>query len=175
MDDTEFKRTAEQHAGFVYNVALRMLGNAHDAEDVAQDALLSAWKARDRFRGDSQVTTWLYRITMNAALMRLRKEKRHSSKAGGDVVDLDVPAVDWTQSPQASALNAELSGRLKSAISGLPPDLRAAVVTRDVEGFSPEEAANVLGLSVPAFKARLYRGRLTLRKLLADYVRERGS
>ena len=75
MDAQEFTDIAEKHSGFVYNVACRMMGNPHDAEEVAQDAFVSAYKARYRFRGDAQPTTWLYRITVNAALMRIRKDK----------------------------------------------------------------------------------------------------
>ncbi len=175
MDAAQFQEIAGKHAGFVYNVAYRMMGNRHDAEEVAQDAFLSAWKARDRFRGDAQPSTWLYRITVNAALMRLRKDKRRKEMTVPEEAEMDIPATDWAQSPAASAINAELGDRLKTAITELPPDLRAAVVLRDVEGLSNEEAAETLGISVPALKARLHRGRVALRNALSRYVAERGG
>ncbi len=173
MDAAQFQELAAQHAGFVYNVALRMMGNPQDAEEVAQDAFLSAWKARDRFRGDAQPTTWLYRIAVNAALMRLRKDKKRKQLAAPEEAMLDVPATDWTQSPSASAINAELGERIRGALSEVSADLRAAIVLRDVQGLSNEEAAAVLDISVPAFKARLHRGRVALRDLLSKYVAER--
>jgi RNA polymerase sigma-70 factor (ECF subfamily) len=173
MDAAQFQEIAEKHAGFVYNVAYRMMGNPHDAEEVAQDAFLSAWKARDRFRGDARPTTWLYRITVNAALMRLRKEKRQKQMTVPEEAIADSPSADWAHSPADSALNTELGDRLKAAITDLPEDLRTAVVLRDVQGLSNEEAAETLGLSVPALKARLHRGRVALRDSLAQYMAER--
>lgn len=173
MDDQQFAEIAEKHAGFVYNVAYRMMGNQHDAEEVAQDAFVSAYRARDRFRGDAQPTTWLYRITVNAALMRLRKEKRARESNVSDEDRPDVPDTDWAQSPVASALNTELGQRIQGAIDELPEDLKAAVVLRDVQGLSNQEAAEVLEITVSALKARLHRGRMALRERLAPYVRDR--
>ncbi|MEX0762717.1 MAG: sigma-70 family RNA polymerase sigma factor [Dehalococcoidia bacterium] len=172
MEAEQFAEIAEKHAGFVYNVAYRMMGNPHDAEDVAQDAFISAYRARDRFRGDSQVTTWLYRITVNAALMRLRRDKRRTQMTVSEDARPDVPTTDWSQSPVASTMNSELGERLKAAIDDLPPDLKAAVVLRDVEGLSNEEAAEVLEISISALKARLHRGRVALREKLAGYVQQ---
>ncbi len=175
MEAEQFAEIAEKHAGFVYNVAYRMMGNPHDAEDVAQDAFISAYRARDRFRGDSQVTTWLYRITVNAALMRLRRDKRRTQMTVSEDARPDVPTTDWSQSPVASTMNSELGERLKAAIDDLPPDLKAAVVLRDVEGLSNEEAAEVLEISISALKARLHRGRVALREKLAEYVQQQAE
>jgi RNA polymerase sigma-70 factor (ECF subfamily) len=173
MDAVQFEQVAEKYAGFVYNVALRVLGNPADAEEAAQDAFVSAWKSRDRFRGDAQVTTWLYRIAVNAALMRLRKDRRRRLSDVPEESQADAPSSDWTQSPVASAINSELGDRLKSAIAELPEDMRVAVVLRDVQGLSNEEAADALEISAPALKARLHRGRVALRDRLAEYVRQR--
>jgi RNA polymerase sigma-70 factor (ECF subfamily) len=172
MRASQFEEIAEKYAGFVYNVALRVVGNPQDAEEVAQDAFISAWKARDRFRGDAQPSTWLYRITVNAALMKLRKDKRRKQMSAPEEEQADVPSQDWTQSPSASAINSELGERLKAAIADLPEDMRVAVVLRDVQGLSNEEAADALGVSVPAVKARLHRGRVALRDRLAGYAAE---
>ena len=168
QETTDFNELVEKHADFVYTVAYRMMGNPQDAEDVSQDAFLSAYRAFDRFRGESRVTTWLYRITMNAALMRLRKTKLARSLTVTGLEDMEV--VDWTASPDKEAVNSELKERLQDAIDRLEPDLRAAVVMRDVQGFSSAEAADVLDVSVAALKSRLHRARVLVRKYLADYV-----
>jgi RNA polymerase sigma-70 factor (ECF subfamily) len=173
MNDQEFSELAEKHSGFVYNVAYRMMGNQHDAEEVAQDAFISAYRARDRFRGDAQPTTWLYRITVNAALMRLRRDKRRKDTTVPEGARPDVPSEDPAHSPVASAINTELGDRIQAAIGDLPEDLKTAVVLRDVQGLSNEEAAEVLEVSVSALKARLHRGRVALRQALSEYLAQR--
>lgn len=162
----EFSEIVERHSDYVYNVALRMTGNPHDAEDIMQEAFLSAYKAYPSFRGQSRVTTWLYRITVNASLMRLRKEEksRHMTQMGYE--DTEVP--DWAADPARVAANAELRRSLEVGISRLPPDLRTAVVLRDVQGFSGEEAAEILDISLASLKSRLHRGRVLLRKHLEN-------
>ena len=165
----DFDDIVEQHAGFVYNLAFRMMGRHEDAEDVAQEAFISAYRAFERFRGESRVTTWLYRITVNAALMRLRKEKRARTLTQTGLDDLDVPS--WDESPEWSAVNSELGERLQEGIARLPHDLRSAVVLRDVQGLSNAEAAEVLEVTLSSVKSRLHRGRVLLRKYLADYVK----
>ena len=106
---------------------------------MTQDAFLSAYRAYDRFRGQSHVTTWLYRITMNAALMRLRKTKKDRTLTNTGVDDMEV--VDWTKNPHKDALDSELGDKLREGIDLLEPDLRAALVLRDVQGLSNAEAA----------------------------------
>jgi len=143
-----------------------MMGNA---EDVAQEAFISAYRARDRFRGDSKVTTWLYRITSNAALMRLRKEKRGRSLTRTGLDDVDIPS--WGETPEGSAVTSELGEKILEGIAMLQPDLRAAVVLRDVSGLSNTESADSLGITVSSLKSRLHRGRILLRKRMSDYVK----
>ncbi len=142
MPDVEledFETLVEKHSDFVYNVAFRVMGDPEEAEDVAQDAFLSAYRAYDRFEGKSQVTTWLYRITMNAALMRLRKTKKARTLTQTGIDDMEI--VDWTTSPEKEAANSELRDKLQAGIDLLEPDLRAALVLRDVQGMSNTEAA----------------------------------
>ena len=167
----DFERIVEEHSSFVYNVAFRMMGNPQDAEDVAQEAFISAYRAFERFRGESKLTTWLYRITVNAALMRLRKEKkaRTLTQYGFD----DVIVHDWSDAPYRAASDSELGDRLREGIGMLPDDLKAAVVLRDMEELSNAEAAEVIGISVPALKSRLHRGRVLLRKHLEEYLKTR--
>ncbi len=167
-DGLDFEQLVEEHSDFVYNVAYRMMGNHEDAEDVAQDAFLSAYRALGRFRGESRVTTWLYRIATNAALMRLRKTKLSRSLTHTGIDDLEVP--DWSQTPERAAQNSELQDKLRQGLDRLDPDLRAAVVLRDVQGLSNAEAAEVLDLSVAALKSRLHRARVLLRQFLSDYA-----
>ena len=167
----DFEQLVLDHSSFVYNVAYRMMGNRDDAEDVVQDAFLSAYRARDRFRGASQVTTWLYRITVNASLMRLRKKSRkvEVSKDPAELVRSHDSA-DTRETPDQAALGNELASMIQASITKLPPDLRAAVVLRDVQGLSNEGAAGALDISVSAFKTRLHRGRVALRDMLAPYL-----
>ena len=165
----DFEAIVEKHSDFVYNVAYRMMGNPEDAEDAAQDAFISAYRAFDRFRGDAQVTTWLYRITVNACLMRLRKEKKRRLLTQNGYSDREIG--NWTETPERAALNTELGEKLEDGISRLSTDLRTAVILRDVQGLSNNEVAEVLGITVSSVKARLHRGRIILRKFLSDYVK----
>ncbi len=165
---SDFDQIVERHSSLVYNVALRMMGNPHDAEDVSQEALLSAYRAFGRFRGESKVTTWLYRITVNAALMRLRKEKKARTLTQTGLDDMDVP--DWSGAPERFAYSSELGERIGECLDMLPDNLKAAVVLRDVEGLSNAEAADSLDVSVASLKSRLHRGRVLVRKCLEGYM-----
>ena len=167
----DFDRIVEEHSSFVYNVAFRMMGNPQDAEDVAQEAFISAYRAFGRFRGESKVTTWLYRITVNAALMRLRKEKKARTLTQTGLDDVVIP--DWSDAPFRAASDSELGDRMRDGIEMLPDDMKAAVVLRDMEELSNAEAAEVIGISVPALKSRLHRGRVLLRKHLEEYLKHR--
>ena len=168
---TNFDEIVEAYSNFVYNVAYKMMGNPHDAEEVAQDAFLSAFRAFDRFRGESRVTTWLYRITVNAALMRLRREKRRNSLRWVGMENLDVPS--WDDSPEPSAMISEMGEKIQEGIALLQPELRAAVVLRDVAGLSSREAAEALDITVSSLKSRLHRARVLLRQHLAEYAPSR--
>jgi RNA polymerase sigma-70 factor (ECF subfamily) len=164
-----FDDIVENYSDFVYNVAYRMMGKPEDAEDVSQDAFISAFRAFERFRGESKVTTWLYRITVNAALMKLRKEKksRTLTRTGLD----DVVIADWSDAPERFATNSELGNKIKEGINLLPEDLQAAVILRDVEGLSNSEAAEILDVTVSSLKSRLHRGRILLRKHMDDFLK----
>ncbi|MBC8422578.1 sigma-70 family RNA polymerase sigma factor [bacterium] len=173
MNEEQFAEVVENYTSFVYNVAYRMMNNPDDADDVVQDAFISAYRAKDRFRGDAQVTTWLYRITVNAALMRIRKDKRRVQMTAPEDSYTERNVADWEETPDKAALNSELSREIKSKIALLPEDLRTAVVLRDVQGMSNTEAAEILDISISALKARLHRGRVALRDMLDDYIKQR--
>ena len=166
----DFEDIVAEYGDLVYNLAYRILGNSADAEDAAQDAFLSAYRNFHRFRGDSKVSTWLYRIATNAALMKLRKDrpKQLLTQLGYE----DMQLASLTEGPEKLALNSELREHLEQGLELLPPNLRAAVVLRDVQGLNNEEAAEVLDVSVSSLKARLHRGRVLLRKYLQDYAQQ---
>jgi RNA polymerase sigma-70 factor (ECF subfamily) len=163
-----FELIVEEHRDYVFNLTFRVLGNHADAEDAAQDAFIFAYKNFHRFRGESSVSTWLYRIAVNAALMKLRRErnKRVLTQTGYDDMMLVSPA----DGPEKLAINSELREHLIEGLQLLAPNLRTAVVLRDVQGMNNEEAAQVLNISVPSLKARLHLGRVLLRKYLQNYL-----
>jgi RNA polymerase sigma-70 factor (ECF subfamily) len=163
-----FENIVEEYGDFVYNLTYRILGNHADAEDAAQDAFLAAYRNFHRFRGESKVSTWLYRIATNAALMKLRKDRnpRTLTQTGYDELQSTSPL----EGPEKLALNSELRQHLEEGLELLPPNLKTAVVLRDVQGLSNEEAAEVLNISVSSLKARLHRGRVLLRQHFQEYV-----
>ena len=164
----DFEDIVTQYSDFVYNLTYRILGNYADAEDAAQDAFLAAYRNFHRFRGDAKVSTWLYRIATNAALMKLRKDRprRNVTQTGVEEIELPSPL----EGPEKMALNSELRENLEQGLALLTPTLKAAVVLRDIQGLSNEEAADALKISVSSLKARLHRGRVLLRNTLQDYL-----
>ena len=169
--EQDFEAIVEQYSGFVFNVVNRILGNQADSEDAVQEAFISAYRNFHKFRGESSVSTWLYRIAVNAALMKLRRDRRKEflTQTGYD----DTQLVRWTEGPESAALNSELRDHLEAGLLLLPPQLRTVVVLRDVQGLSNEEAAKVLETSVSSLKSKLHRGRVLLRKHLEEYVKQR--
>ena len=169
--EQDFEAIVEQYSGFVFNVVNRILGNQADSEDAVQEAFISAYRNFHKFRGESSVSTWLYRIAVNAALMKLRRDRRKEflTQTGYD----DTQLVRWTEGPESAALNSELRDHLEAGLLLLPPQLRTVVVLRDVQGLSNEEAAKVLETSVSSLKSKLHRGRVLLRKHPEEYVKQR--
>jgi RNA polymerase sigma-70 factor (ECF subfamily) len=160
----------DTHADGLYRMALRMLGDADEAEDVVQDTFFSAFRALDSFEARAQLGTWLYRIAYNEVLMRLRKH--------GRTVPLDEEGEDTTASPTGGApetpedaLERQETGEvLDAAIRELPPALQAVFVLRDLEGLSTEETASVLDIGEALVKVRLHRARRALRARLGEYL-----
>lgn len=181
-DQAALAEIVEKHQGTIYNVALRMCGNVHDAEETLQETFLNALKALPRFEGRSRFATWLYRIASNACLMRRRHEATQPGIVSVDeaVDDADAEGdfrpkyfVDWSAKPEEEVLDAELRQVMAEAVTHLPPNLRLVFIWRDLEGLSTQEAAEVLGISESAVKVRLHRARLRLRELLSGYFAER--
>jgi RNA polymerase sigma-70 factor (ECF subfamily) len=178
-DSTAYRQLVESNSAHVYNLALKLLGDEQEAEDVLQETFLSAFKAIDRFEGRSQLSTWLYRIAYNASLMRLRKRDKMTTFSLDEPLSasaeehLSRPLVDWSMMPDDQLLSAEAQQEMDRAIAELPETLRSAFVLRDIQGLSGQETAEVLGITVQAVKNRLHRARLRLRERLSDYFAER--
>jgi RNA polymerase sigma-70 factor, ECF subfamily len=166
------------HGARIYQLALRYLKNVEDAEELTQDVLFKAVDKIREFRGDSALSSWLYRITFNAAMSRLRQLRGvRASEVPADAVAQEPGAEPWTTDvPDRQALadeeilRGELRQRLTQAVRSLPAIYRAPVVLRDLRGLSTEEASSLLRLNLQTLKSRLHRGRLMLRRELADFA-----
>ncbi|WP_375484371.1 RNA polymerase sigma factor [uncultured Jatrophihabitans sp.] len=158
-----FETLSERHGPMVYRVALRMLGNHHDAQDLAQDTMLAAWRSLDRFRGDSLFSTWLYRIVTRQALNRLTRGRVHQSL---DLLN-EIPTSEVAGDPQLSAERQATVDAVGAAVSTLPLPQRVVVVLHHFEGLSYADVAEVTHSSVASVRSHLFRGRRTLGLLLA--------
>ena len=169
----------ERFGNRVYRLALRITGSNEDAEEAAQDALWTAARKIQMFKGESAFGSWLYRITANTAYQKLRSRRAKAAEIALDDVlpalDQDgrhfEPMDDWSNRVDEHALQGELRRVLGEAIDALPPDYRTALVMHDVEGLSNPDIADALGISLAAVKSRVHRSRLFVRKRLADYMR----
>jgi RNA polymerase sigma-70 factor, ECF subfamily len=150
-----------------YTLALRLTADEEDARDVVQEAYLRAWRGLSRFRGDAQFSTWMYRITANTAYSSVKRRRRHRAETLDSMHNEPVELHPDLQ-PEGAAESSAMLDRLSLALEALPPKLRVLVVLKDVYGLSHEEIAEELGISVPAAKVRLHRGRKRLRDLLYD-------
>lgn len=164
------------HAGRVFGVARRILGNDADAEDVTQEVLVQVLRKAATFRGESSVSTWLYRVTVNAALALRRKRATWRERPIGDPIDRvfddrsKPTRAGGSARPDHTALGNEMRSRIEAAIRDLPVLYRAPYVLADVEGLANAEIAEILKLSLAAVKSRLHRARTLMRDALAPYV-----
>ena len=169
-DRQAFEILVRHNADRLYAVVLRFSASESDAEEAAQEAFVRAWRSLPHFRSDSRFFTWLYRIGVNEA-------KRISERGprAGTVLSAEERSVDDISDarpgPQPRAEQAELRDVLEQAVRRLPEKYRTPVVLRDIAGLTTEEAADILGLHQAAFKRRLHRGRMALRRDVANYVR----
>ncbi len=170
-DRAAFEELVRRHADRLYAVLLRFLGDGDEAEEVTQEAFLRAWRSIARFQGRSQFFTWLYRIGINEAKRRAERRSRPGTLTSIEDAPIE-DAPDWSDAPELRAEQADLRAVLERAIGKLPPDYRAPLVLRDVEGLSTREAAEIMGLGEAAFKSRLHRARLAVRRALDEYFME---
>lgn len=163
----------------LYNVAQRILGDSADTEEVIQDVFWTVFRKAKTFQGNSRFSTWLYRLTVNEALGKIRRRKNHKReiayeeylpKFTDDGHHRIRPVVDWADTLDRSYVEREIQRVVKSALDGLKPLDRSVVVLSDLEGMSDKEIATMLHLTVSAVKTRLHRARLFLRGRLATYL-----
>jgi RNA polymerase sigma-70 factor (ECF subfamily) len=173
-----FESLVRRYDRNVFRIAQHITQNREDAEDVVQDAFLKAYQNLGQFQGQSKFYTWLVRIAVNEALMRLRRRRPERTVSIDEDVKTEEDSIpreiaDWSPNPEQMYTQAELKDILGKTIQGLPPSFRTVFVLRDVEGLSTEETASALELSVPAVKSRLLRARLQLRERLNKYFKRR--
>ena len=181
-DDAAFEELVRAHGGRMLAVARRFLASEDDARDAVQDAFLSAFKGLERFEGQSRVSTWLHRIVVNAALMKLRTRRRKPEQPIDDFLPkyledghLERPAVEWRKSAEDLASQQQVRDLVLSTIAQLPESYRNVLLLRDIEGLDTEETAQAMGISSNAVKTRLHRARLALRELLEPKLRAEAS
>ena len=178
-DESAVRDLADLYGSRIYRLAFRQLRNREDAEEVTQDVLHKVYRKAGSFRGDAAFSSWLYRITFNAAMSRLRTRRARAdvpespsgsagdeSRAGG----AESRVADWSDMPDERLLRSQLRRRVFSAILTLPAIYRAPVLLRDIRGMSTEEASAMLRVKNQTLKSRLHRGRLILRQRLADFA-----
>ena len=172
-DERAFGELIGRYESKVYSLALKMLRNPEDAEDVLQETFLRAYRGIKSFQGNSTFSTWIYRITANSALMRLRKKQLPMvSIDDADEREAPINIADWAPSPVEQLLSQETQVAMNEAIDALPPEFRQVFVLRDIDELSNAEVADILDLSVAAVKSRLHRARLKVRNRLATYFGE---
>ncbi len=175
-----FEQLVRRYDRNVFRIAQHITQNREDAEDVVQDAFLKAFQNLGQFQGQSKFYTWLVRIAVNEALMRLRRRRPERFVSIDEDVKTEEDSMpreiaDWSPNPEQLYNQGELKEILQKTIQGLPPGFRTVFILRDVEGLSTEETADALGLSVPAVKSRLLRARLQLRERLTKYFKRRNG
>ncbi|HWG49398.1 MAG TPA: sigma-70 family RNA polymerase sigma factor [Candidatus Acidoferrales bacterium] len=173
-----FSQLVNRYDRNIFRIAQHITHNEEDAQDVVQDAFLKAYQNLEQFQENSKFYTWLVRIAVNEALMKLRKRRTDRTVSLDEDVETEEGSMprevaDWSPNPEQLYGQSELGDILKKTIQGLPPGFRTVFVLRDVEGLSTEETAEMLGLSVPAVKSRLLRARLQLRERLARYFKSK--
>jgi RNA polymerase sigma-70 factor (ECF subfamily) len=179
-DERALSDLAEAYSSKIFQLAFRYLKNKEDAEEITQDVLFKVHRNVGAFRGDAALSSWIYRITFNAAMSRLRTvayqraqaEDRQAALADNDQDRATQPRepADWANMADESVLRVQLRRRLFGAVLALPAIYRAPVMLRDIQGMSAEEASAVLRVKDQTLKSRLHRGRLILRKQLADFA-----
>jgi RNA polymerase sigma-70 factor (ECF subfamily) len=182
-DGAAFAELVTRHQDRVYAVALHLLRDRGDAEEVAQETFLAALEKLQTFRGDAAFSTWLHRVAANAALMRLRRRRRSPETPADRAMDDLLPRFDaaghllvegmghdWSKRADEQLSDRQVRQAVERAVQNLPEDYRIVFLLRDVDGFSSETMAEMLGISTGAVKSRLHRARLALRAKLGPFL-----
>jgi len=173
-----FEEIVNRHEDKIYGLAFRITKDHHSAEEILQEVFITLIKKLGTFRGDAKFSSWLYRVALNATYMHLRVEKKRESEISIEgyapydeegTLQGRIKHKDWSSRPDEALLSKEAMEIIEKAVGELPEPYRVVFILRDIEGFSNEEVAEVLKLSVPAIKSRLHRARLFLRDRLSDY------
>jgi len=179
-DGRAFGELVRRYESKIFRLAQHVTQNREDAEDVLQETFLKAYEHLDQFQGAAKFYTWIVRIAVNQALMKLRRRRTDRSVSldeaidtGEDTIVREVAA--WDENPEQRFSRAEFGSILQQAIQGLEPPYRSVFVLRDIDELSTEETADVLGLSIPAVKSRLLRARLQLREKLTRHFKRKGD
>ena len=179
-DTKAFGDLVRRYEGKIFRLAQHITQNREDAEDVLQETFMKAYEHLEQFKGDSKFYTWIVRIAVNQALMKLRRRKTDKSVSldetidtGEDTITREIAA--WDEDPEQRFSREELGEILDNAIQSLEPPYRSVFVLRDIDDLSTEETAEALSLSVPAVKSRLLRARLQLREKLTRYFKRKGD
>ena len=167
-DPDAFEALVRAYEKRVFALTLRLCGNPEDAEEAAQEAFLSAWRGLASFRGDASFSTWLYRLTSNACMDLLRRERRGGACLSLDDEELNVDAPDPGESPQEAAERTELRHAIEEGLRTLPPDYRAVLILRELHQLSYDEIARAVDADLGTVKSRISRGRKLLRKFLLE-------
>ncbi len=168
-DKAAFEQLVIRHQELVFALAYKLTGNREMANDVAQEAFIRAWKAIEKFRGDSTFSTWIYRITVNTAWTLRKKAKKHNTLNIDDTYEPIV--IDEKKDPELVAINSDLSSVLINALDKIPIEQRIIVELKNIEGRSHKEIADYLDISVTAAKVRLHRAHQKLRQILEEVER----
>lgn len=166
-DEAAFEELIRQYEKKVYTLCFRMCGNSEDAEEAAQDAFLALWRGIDRFRQESSLSTWIYRLATNACIDTLRRRKKQSGSVSLDDEELFVDAVDTSPQPQETVEHREVQKLLQEGLSALPEEYRKVLILREIEGLSYTEIAESASIELGTVKSRISRGRSLLRNFLS--------
>lgn len=175
--EASFEEIVRRYETKVHNLAMRLTRNLEDAEEVLQDVFVTVYRKIEGFEGKAKFSSWLYRITVNAAFMKLRKRRQDQSVALEDLPQHTQSKIAFNNhyfAPPGDtlAISNEIRGALEGAIGRLPEDYRAVFILRDIDGLSNKEVGDILDLSIPAVKSRLHRSRLMLRKKLRRFYED---
>lgn len=166
-DEAAFEELIRQYEKKVYTLCFRMCGNSEDAEEAAQDAFLALWRGIDRFRQESSLSAWIYRLATNACIDTLRRRKKQSGSVSLDDEELFVDAVDTSPQPQETVEHRETQKLLQEGLSALPEEYRKVLILREIEGLSYTEIAESASIELGTVKSRISRGRSLLRNFLS--------
>jgi len=182
-DEKAFEAIVERYSARIYRIGRTITGNPQDAEEVVQDVFMTVFQKIGSFEGRSAFSTWLYRIAVNAAMMKVRGKQEKQERTEEDL-ERWLPVFDaraqhahpvgaWSANPEEAVLQRERREVLRNELATLPTEYRTVVALRDLQGLSSEEAAEILGISPAAVKSRLHRARLALRGKLAAHLEEK--